>query len=137
MPSIAMIHGISQSLLSLEVLSGCVTVLRDEIWNDLSPNRDLRHTCVCVDSKLQVRDGYKYIFPRDQCLLVDVDSIYWPLSKTFTLPSPPTKYKSSFPIAVKFPSLLNSPPAVILMTPLTSLAVPVSSNLKLTIKSAL
>lgn len=58
---------------------------------------------------------------------------YCPRSKTLTTPSPPTWYRYSC-------SSINRsrlpPPAVILTTPLTSLAVPVSSSLKLMTASA-
>jgi hypothetical protein len=54
---------------------------------------------------------------------------YWPRSKTLTPPSPPTWYKYSWALA-------RAPRCVILMTPLTSLAVPVSSSRRLMTMSA-
>jgi len=69
----------------------------------------------------------------------NVYATHWPLSNTFTPPSPPTKYKTSFSstrfrISWNVRSILA--PTVILRTPLISLAVPVSNNLKLIVKSA-
>jgi hypothetical protein len=54
---------------------------------------------------------------------------YWPRSNTLTPPSPPTWYKYSW-------FSVRAPPCVILTTPLTSLAAPVSSSRKLKTVSA-
>lgn len=56
-----------------------------------------------------------------------------PLSKTFTVPSPPTEYSISFSTRLSPPlsGSASASPFVILNTPLTSAAKPVSNSLKL------
>jgi hypothetical protein len=79
---------------------------------------------------------------RDQCSAVHALSQvrhrfpHWPLSKTLTLPSPPTKYNSSFASICTSHFAACASPTPILTTPLTSLAVPVSSNLKFIVRCA-
>lgn len=101
------------------------STFRDHLeTSKLGVNRDQRAACdECGISR----------FPNSQ--KTTTQPTYCPRSNTFTPPSPPTRYRYS-PSSITLPSPAPPPPRVILTTPLTSFAVPVSNNRKLSTASA-
>jgi len=112
---------------------------RNIYWTSLVPygSKLWQAGCGCGTHHVQNWPGFRDQSPTGYALAqVYCKLPHWPLSNTLTLPSPPTKYNSSFDSICMSHLAASAAPTPILITPLTSLAVPVSSNLKLIVRCA-